>query len=81
MSEIRGSEATMSFHSFMAGLHWIAVAAGGFMLCWTLMLFVMTNCGKNATHLRPLFCGSGTHTPARKHRSLARHLMQTSAVI
>jgi hypothetical protein len=29
------------------------------MLAWTLMLLVLTNCGKKATHLRPLFCGGG----------------------
>ena len=66
-------QTTMSFHSFMAGVHWIAVAAGAFMLCWTLMLFVMTNCGKDATHLRPLFCGGGTRPPPQKPRSLASH--------
>lgn len=49
----------MSFHGFMVTLHWFAVAAGAFMLGWTLLLLVMTNCGKDATHLRPLFCGGG----------------------
>jgi hypothetical protein len=49
----------MSFHGFMVTVHWTAVLFGGFMLAWTLMLLVLTNCGKKATHLRPLFCGGG----------------------
>ena len=49
----------MSFHGFMVTLHWLAVIVGGFMIGWTLLLLVMTNCGKEATHLRPLVCGSG----------------------
>ena len=49
----------MSFHSAMTALHWLMFLMGLFMSGNTALLLVLTKCGKEATHMQPLYCGGG----------------------
>ena len=49
----------MSFHTVMTGFHYLMALMGLFMSGNTALLLVLTKCGKEATHMQPLYCGGG----------------------